>query len=86
MAAFPGSRWTNTFNTEQTAIARMMKFGTTEAPRLTRENLDSTSVAAFITHIHNLIRNNAFDDSVMQLLIDRAVITLLGFSFRDSQL
>ena len=85
MAAFPGTRWTNTVNHEQTAIARLMRFGTTEAPRLTRDNLNSASVAKFISYIHNLIRGNAFDDSVMQLLIDRATITLLGFYFKPSE-
>ena len=61
-----------------------MRFGTTDAPRLTRDNLNSASVAKFISYIHNLIRGNAFDDSVMQLLIDRATITLLGFYFKPS--
>ena len=62
-------------------MARLLRFGTTEAPRLTKENLNSASVATFITYIQNLIRNNAFDDSVMQMLIDRASIRLLGYYF-----
>ena len=66
-------------------MARLLRFGTTEAPRLTRDNLNSASVATFISYIHNLIRNNAFDDSVMQMLIDRAVITLLGFYYGPSE-
>ena len=52
---------------------------------MTRENLNSASVATFITYIHNLIRNNAFDDSVMQMLIDRASIRLLGYYFPSSE-
>ena len=52
---------------------------------MTRDNLNSASVAKFITYIHNLIRDNAFDDSVMQLLIDRATTTLLGFYFKPSE-
>ena len=44
--------------------------------------LNCASVAKFISYIHNLIKGNAFDDSVMQLLIDRATITLLGFYFK----
>ena len=52
---------------------------------MTRDNLNSASVAKFISYIHNLIRGNAFDDSVMQLLIDRATITLLGFYFKPSE-
>ena len=43
------------------------------------------SVAKFISYIHNLIRGNVFDDSVIQLLIDRATITLLGFYFKPSE-
>ena len=66
-------------------MARLLKFGTTEAPRLARDNLTSASVAKFISYIHNMIRGNAFDDSVMQLLMDRAVITLLGFYFGPSE-
>ena len=66
-------------------MARLLKFGTTETPRLTRDNLNSASVAKFISYIHNLIRGDAFDDSVMQLLMDRAVITLLGFYFGSSE-
>ena len=52
---------------------------------MTRENLNSASVTKFISYIHNLIRDNAFDDLVMQLLMDRAVITLLGFYFGPSE-
>ena len=66
-------------------MARLLRFGTTEASRLTRENLNSASVVTFITYIHNLIRNNAFDDSVMQMLIDRASIRLLGYYFPSSE-
>ena len=66
-------------------MARLLRFGTTEAPRLTKENLNSASVATFITYIQNLIRNNAFDDSVMQMLIDRASIRLLGYYFPSSE-
>ncbi len=85
MAAFPGSRWPNTGNLEQTAMARLLRFGTTAAPRLEKGQLTSASVAAFIAYIHNLIRNNAFDESVMQMLIDRASIRLLGYYFTSSE-
>ena len=44
-------------------MARLLKFGTAETPRLTRENLNSNSVTKFISYIHNLIRGNAFDES-----------------------
>ena len=85
MAAFPGSRWTNSGNPEQTSMAKILKFATVETPRLTRKDLNSASVAKFISYIHNLRRGNAFDDSVMQMLMDRDVITLLGFYFGPSE-
>jgi len=50
----------------------MLTFGLTEAPKLTKDNLNPEAVATFIVHIRNLIRANAFDDSVMQQLMDSA--------------
>ena len=64
-------------------MARLIRFGTIAAPRLEKV-MTSESVAAFIAYIQNLIRNNAFDDSVMQMLIDRASIRLLGYYFATS--
>ena len=46
----------------------MLRFGLVEAPKLTKDNLGSAAVNKFIAHIHNLIRANAFDDSVMTQL------------------
>jgi hypothetical protein len=46
----------------------MLRFAMTEAPRLTKDNLNHEAVTKFITHIRNLIRVNAFDDPVMQQL------------------
>ena len=52
-----------------------------EAPRLTKDNLNHESVA----HIRNLIRADAFDDSVMQQLMNSATIRLLGILFTPSE-
>ena len=39
--------------------------GLLETPKLTKDNLGIEEVNKFIVHIHNLIRTNTFDDSVM---------------------
>ena len=64
-------------NQEQTQLQRMLKFGLMESPRLTINNLNHEAVSKFITHIRNLIRADAFDDSIMQQLMDSATITPL---------
>jgi hypothetical protein len=53
--------------------------------RLTKDNLNHEAVTKFTTHIRNLIRANAFDDSVMQQLMDNATIRLLGILFKPSE-
>ena len=72
-------------NQEQTQLQRMLKFGLMETPRLTLNNLNHEAVTKFITHIRNLIRADAFDDSVMQQLMDSATIRLLGILFTPSE-
>ena len=72
-------------NQEHTQLQRMLRFGTEVAPRLTKDNLNHEAVNKFITHIRNLIRANAFDDSVMQQLMDSAAIRLLGILFTPSE-
>ena len=62
----------------------MLRFGTTDAPRLTKDNLNHEAVNKFITHIRNLIRANAFDDSVMQQLIPTSVVGLAGTTMNSS--
>ena len=65
LAAFPNStiQGTRHFSQEQTSLQRMLRFGLVEAPKLTKDNLESAAVNKFIAHIQNLIRANAFDDS-----------------------
>ena len=70
---------------EQTQIQRLLRFGMMEAPRLTKDNLNHEAVAKFIAHIRNLIRADAFDDSVMQQLMDSATIRLIGILFTPSE-
>ena len=53
----------------------MLRFGLVEAPKLIK----------FIAHIQNLIRANAFDDSVMTHLIDSAAIRLLSLYFAPTE-
>ena len=72
-------------NQEQTQLQRMLKFGLMETPRLTVNNVNHEAVTKFITHIRNLIRADAFDDSVMQQLMDSATIRLLGILFTPSE-
>ncbi len=72
-------------NQEHTQLQRILRFGTEVAPRLTKDNLNHEAVNKFITHIRNLIRANAFDDSVMQQLMDSAAIRLLGILFTPSE-
>ena len=57
MAAFP----------QYTSVRSRPRFkvGLVEAPKLVKDNFGSTAVDKFIAHIHNLIRVNAFDDSVI---------------------
>ena len=52
---------------------------------MTKDNLNHEAVTKFITHIRNLIRAKAFDDSVMQQLMDSAAIRLLGILFKPSE-
>ena len=63
----------------------MLRFGLVEAPKLTKDNLGSAAVNKFIAHIQNLIRANAFDDSVMTHLIDSAPIRLLSLYFAPTE-
>lgn len=68
-----------------TSFQRILSFGAVVAPNLTKDNLGSAAVNKFIAHVQNLLRADAFDDSVMTQLIDSAAIKLLALYFdRDS--
>ncbi len=60
-------------------------FGLLETPKLTKDNLGIGEVNKFIEHIHNLIRANTFDDSVITQLMDIAAIRLLSVYFARTE-
>jgi hypothetical protein len=51
-------------------MQRMLKFGSVKVPKLSKENLVNTEVHLLIQHIHRLLSQETFDDSVMGNLID----------------
>ncbi len=63
----------------------MLRFGLTEASKFIKDNLNHEAVTMFKAHICNLIRADAFDDSVMQQLMDCTAIRLLGILFKPSE-
>ena len=80
---FPGSRivLTRRVDPRDASMQRMLKFGTAKIPKLSKANLVNTEVHLLIQHIHQLLRQEAFDDSVLGNLIDNETITLLGYVF-----
>jgi hypothetical protein len=85
--AFPGSRIVSSrrIDPRDTAYQRVLKFGTSKVPRLTKTTLVNTEVHHLIQYIHQLLRHEAFDDSVLGNLIDNETITLLGYTFRPTE-
>ena len=57
----------------------MLKFGSANPPKLTKNTLESVAVDTFIKYLHQLIRADAFDDSVIINLIDSETIGLLTY-------
>ena len=85
--AFPGSRVVpaRQLNPQMTAYQRMLKFGHADPPKLTKNTLESVAVYTFIKYLHQLIRADAFDDSVIINLIDSETIGLLTYYFNPTQ-
>ena len=52
-----------------------------KVPKLTKTTLVNTKVHLFIQYIHQLLRQEAFDESVMGNMIDTKTISLLQFIF-----
>ena len=79
--AFPGSRIvpTRRVDPRDAIYQRMLKFGTAKIPKLSKANLVNTEVHLLIQHIHQLLHQEAFDDSVLGNLIDSETMTLLGY-------
>ena len=68
-----------------TAYQRMFKFGAADLPKLTKNTLESVAVDIFIKYLHQLIRADAFDDSVIINLIDGETIRLLTYFFNPTE-
>ena len=85
--AFPGSRVVpaRQLNAQMTAYQRMLKFGSADRPKLTKNTLESVAVDTFIKYLHQLIRADAFDDSVIINLIDSETIGLLTYCFQPTE-
>jgi len=80
--AFPGTR---RVDPRDASMQRMLKFGTAKIPKLSKANLVNTEVHLLIQHIHPLLSQEAFDDSVLGNLIDNETITLLGYVFAPTE-
>ena len=85
--AFPGSRIVSSrmIDHRDTAYQRVLKFGTSMVPKLTKTTLVNTEVHHLIQYILQLLCHEAFDDSVLGNLIDNETITLLGNVFRPTK-
>jgi len=56
-----------------------------KVPKLTKTTLVNTEVPLFIQYIHQLLRQDAFDESVMGNMIDTKTISLLQFIFYPTE-
>ena len=56
-----------------------------KVPKLTKITLVNTEVHLFIQYIHQLLRQEAFDESVMGDMIDTETISLLQFIFYPTE-
>jgi hypothetical protein len=85
--AFPGSRVVpaRQLNAQMTAYQRMLKFGSSDPPKLTKNTLESVAVDTFIKYLHQLIRADAFDDSVIINLIDSETVGLLTYYYQPTE-
>jgi hypothetical protein len=83
LPAFAGSRYGRQSNLslQQTATTRMLQFSSRPQPRLSKANFANTDVHSFIEHIHQLIRAEAFDETVMETHIDEESIHYLATLF-----
>ena len=81
--AFPGSRIVpiRRIDSRDTSYRRILKFGTSKVPKLTKVTLVNTEVHHLIQYIHQLLRHEAFDDSVLGNLINNETITLMEYVF-----
>ena len=85
--AFPRSRHTRRsgLSLHQIATTRNTQFGTRDPPLLTGHSFQSKEVHAFIQYIYQLIRADAFDDTVLEKLIDDEAMGVLTLLFKTSE-
>jgi hypothetical protein len=72
-------------DSRDTTYQRLLKFGTTKVPQLSKATLVNTEIHILSQHIHQLLRQEAFDDLVLGNLIDSETITLLGYIFAPTE-
>lgn len=70
---------------EDSFFQRVLKFGTSKVPKLTKQTLVNTEIHLLIQYIHQLLRHEAFDDFVLRILIDSETITLLEYVFAPTE-
>jgi hypothetical protein len=73
------------FDSRDTSYQRILKFGTSKVPKLTKATLVNTEVHHLIQYIHQLLRHDTFDDTVLGNMIDNETITLLGYVFAPTE-
>jgi hypothetical protein len=85
--AFPGSRIipARAIDAREAAYRRTIQFATVKVPKLTKTTLVNTEVPLFIQYIQQLLRQEAFDESVMSNMIDTEMISLLQFLFYPTE-
>jgi hypothetical protein len=59
-----------TLSLQQTATTHMLQVSSRQQPRLSEANFANTDIHAFIQHVHQLIRAEAFEENVMETLLD----------------
>ena len=81
--AFPSSRIipVRGIDSREAAYRQTIQFGATKVPKLTKTTLVNTEVHLLIQYIHQLLRHEAFDESVLGNMIDTETISLLQFNF-----
>ena len=60
----------------------MLKFGSADPPKLTKNTLESVAVDTFNKYLHQLLRADAFDDSV---IINSEAVGLLTYYFQPTE-
>jgi hypothetical protein len=77
--SFPGSKIipARAIDAREAAYRRTIQFATVKVPKLTKTTLVNTEVHLFIQYIQQLLRQEAFDESVMGNMIDTDLPTTI---------